>query len=217
VRSIRGTTNCFNGRGKEKRQSPVPRFLSDRSTPEDRLLRQEIQLSLPGPTTNIRRISLSKLLLSRVWHSQITRTVQPSFSRLCRHCRSLMTLALNFWFQKAFRLFGEYVNLQFLCRCQKHPFTKTTVRNLGRTISGQPGSCLTWMRKRKPNRCNKDRTASSGFVSLERILDMFQLRLCFVRRSVTAYRLATTAQSKSSYTMAAICFASNGGTAFPTC
>ena len=107
-------------------------------------------------------------------HELSNRASSPRF--LC-HCRSLTTLASNLSAQNLFRLFGEYANLQFLWRCQKHPFTNTTLRNLGRTMSGQPGRRLTWMRKRNPNLCSRDRTASSGFVSLARILDMFQAPL----------------------------------------
>jgi DNA (cytosine-5)-methyltransferase 1 len=38
--------------------------------------------------------------------------------------------------------------LQFSCACQKHPWTNTTCRREGKTMSGAPGSSLRWMRNR---------------------------------------------------------------------
>src|SRR5205809_6083024 len=51
-----------------------------------------------------------------------------------------------------------------------------TVRNLARTMSGQPGRQRWWRRKRNPIVCRKDRTITSGSVFLERIWDIVQLR-----------------------------------------
>lgn len=61
----------------------------------------------------------------------------------------------------------------------------------GRTMSGFPGRPGACSRKRKPLRWRRLRRRISGFVSLPRIWDMFQLRRSFEIRSVTHPRLSS--------------------------
>ena len=52
------------------------------------------------------------------------------------------------------------------CPCQKHPFTKITVLNLGKTISGDPGKSLRCSLNLRPLLCRVDLTYISGLVFL---------------------------------------------------
>jgi hypothetical protein len=49
-------------------------------------------------------------------------------------------LARNFARQNAALVFGVVAFAQAECRCQKHPWTKMTVRILAKTMSGRPGN-----------------------------------------------------------------------------
>ena len=68
-------------------------------------------------------MSLSIVSSFLVWHSQITKTSQPSFrnSNALRSSRSLFASSLGN--QKSSRDFGKRASLQSgsVCRCQKHP------------------------------------------------------------------------------------------------
>ena len=119
-----------------------------------------------------------------VSHSHTTRVFHPclSSSLLTISCR--LTVFWNFFVQKSCLLLGVYAYLQPGCRCQKQPWTKITALYLGKTISGQPGSLLTWIRNLYPILWSMERTITSGFVSLPLILDMFQLRFSLLNLSI---------------------------------
>ncbi len=111
-----------------------------------------------------------------VSHSQITPTLHPSsFSESkCNLSRSVFFF--NFGSQYSFLLEGISCRLHPGCWCQKHPCTNIIILYFGKTISGFPGSFLTFRRKRNPARCSIDLTTSSGFVSRLLIRDIFLLR-----------------------------------------
>lgn len=105
-------------------------------------------------------------------HSQTTMTFQPNPLRSLVFLTSRATFLANFSSQNAVLLFGVEAILQPSCRCQKQPWTRITVLNLGRTISGFPGRRRSFTRNLRPRACNARRRASSGDVSLERMRDI---------------------------------------------
>ena len=119
-----------------------------------------------------------------VSHSHSTRVFHPCPSNSLVTISWRSTVFWNFFVQKSCLLFGVYAYLQPGCRCQKHPWTKITALYFGKTMSGQPVSVLTWRRNLYPILWSRDRTMTSGFVSLPRILDMFQLRFSLVNLSI---------------------------------
>lgn len=147
-------------------------------------------------------------------HSQTVTTFQPSrrSSRALRRSRS--TLLRNFACQNAVRDLGAYAKRHPQWRCQKQPWTNTTVRYLGSTMSGRPGRSRQCRRNRYPARCSAERTSRSGSVSRSRIRDMFQLRRSRDSLSVTPH--SPRQRRSTSWTMPAIWAASRGGTALPT-
>ena len=122
----------------------------------------------------------------RSWHSHTTTTCHPSRRRRSEILRSRRTFALNLLVQNSTLDFGKYARRQFLWRCQKQPWTRTTVAYRGSTMSGRPGSSAACRRNRKPIRHNRDRTAISGSVFCDLIRLMFQLRRCGAMRSISA-------------------------------
>jgi hypothetical protein len=76
--------------------------------------------------------------------------------------------------------------------CQKHPWTNKQTRCLTKTRSGLPGRFERWSRYRSPFRCRYRRTASSGFVSVARIRDIFRLRSEVVSLSATEIYLKSS-------------------------
>ena len=86
----------------------------------------------------------SKLFIS---HSHITTTFQPSSLSFLYCSLSLLIVLLNFFSQYAMFETGIDACSHPGWRCQKQPFTKTTVLILGRTMSGFPG---------KSFRCNRN-------------------------------------------------------------
>jgi hypothetical protein len=88
---------------------------------------------------------------------------------MCR--RSLAIFSLNFFRQKSALVSGIVVALQ-PCRCQKQPWTNKTALKRGKTISGEPGSFLSWRRYLKPSWCNDFRSFISGQVFFCPTLDM---------------------------------------------
>jgi hypothetical protein len=112
---------------------------------------------------------------SFVSHSQMVNTAQPDLLSSSSFLRSLARLAANFVAQNSIRVLGVVAFGQFLCRCQKQPFTNTTVRCFERTRSGVPGRSLRWSRNRNPNACSALRTFSSGRVSYRLTLRMMLL------------------------------------------
>ncbi|MNL07429.1 hypothetical protein D3C87_1281030 [compost metagenome] len=118
-------------------------------------------------------ISFSGLLAS---HSQITMTRQPKLASSTWTFWSRASFDLNLDSQKVIRDLGVLVALQPGCRCQKHPWTKTTVPRPGNERSGFPGSLGSCSLKRKPILWAARRTRSSGFVSREPIFAIKALR-----------------------------------------
>lgn len=101
-------------------------------------------------------------------HSQISMTRHPIASNAVRFARSRRTLPRSFFAQKSCRVFGNEARGQSLCMCQKQPWTNTTVRQRGRTMSGVPGSPRSCRRNLRPAACKADRTSTSGAVFLPR-------------------------------------------------
>lgn len=95
-------------------------------------------------------------------------TRHPIASRAMRFARSRRTLPRNFFIQKSRRVFGTEARTQPLCLCQKQPWTNTTVRHRGSTMSGVPGSPRSCRRNLRPAECKTDRTSTSGAVFLPR-------------------------------------------------
>lgn len=91
-------------------------------------------------------------------------TRQPSLLRADVTLRSRDTLASNFSCQYSARVIGTDARRQPLCRCQKQPWTKITVRCRVSTMSGVPGSFLGCSLNRKPIWCRACRTRISGLV-----------------------------------------------------
>jgi hypothetical protein len=104
----------------------------------------------------------------RTSHSQISMTRHPIASNAVRFARSRRTLPRSFFSQKSRRVFGNEARGQALCLCQKQPWTNTTVRQRGRTMSGVPGSSRSCRRNLRPAECKTDRTNTSGAVFLPR-------------------------------------------------
>lgn len=116
------------------------------------------------------------------------------FSSFC-FLLSLVTLPSSFLRHHSLRVFGIRKSLQFLCPCQKQPWTKITVLYFGRTMSGLPGSFLffgPFTVKRSPSPCRIERTMISGFVSLLRIRDIFQERCSVDIRSINCLQNCNT-------------------------
>ena len=82
-------------------------------------------------------------------HSHTISTFQFISVRILWFLLSRSTLRLIFSIQYSM-LEDGHTNRPQLCLCQKHPFTKTTVWYLGRTMSGHPGNVRTFFRYRKP-------------------------------------------------------------------
>ena len=137
-----------------------------------------------GPATaRARRSGCAKISFTR--HSQTTITRQPSSRSSLRTRSSRATLRANFASQNSRCASGIVAREQFLCRCQKHPFTKITVLCLFRTMSGVPGNDLSHSRNRNPSACSSDRIFTSGFVSRLRTRDMLRERTSAEIRSTT--------------------------------
>jgi len=120
---------------------------------------------------------------SRVSHSQITSGIHSMASNCSETLRSRATLASNFARQNSGRVAGFVAYVHPGCRCQKQPWTKITVRNLGSTRSGRPGRPDTCNRYLNPCACRYRRTRSSGFVSADPIAAIIRER---VRASTTS-------------------------------
>ena len=109
-------------------------------------------------------------------HSQTTIDIQPRRSSSAKSRASLALLPVIFSFQKSVRLFGNLKRLQFSWPCQKHPCTKTTVRCLGKMMSGRPGKSRLCKRKRNPALCKARLTTNSGDVLRDFIAAIIRLR-----------------------------------------
>lgn len=93
---------------------------------------------------------------------------------MLRPSRSL--LPEIFCSQNSGRVAGIVARLHPSCPCQKQPWTKITALYFGSTISGLPGSCFLWSRKRYPILCRRERTTFSGLVFLPLIRAIVRLR-----------------------------------------
>lgn len=76
--------------------------------------------------------------------------------------------------------------------CQKSPSIKTAIFARVKTKSGVPGSPLTCLRKRRPRRCNAERSVISIGVSFCRTRDIARERCSGVSESATLYRILYT-------------------------
>jgi len=117
-------------------------------------------------------------------HSQTTRGYQPISLSSADTLMSRSTLAASFLLQNSVLVCGSLAFRQSACRCQKQPFTNTTLRFEANTKSGLPGSFLSLTRYRSPCECKNRRTMSSGLVSLPRTLAITWLRFSGAKTSV---------------------------------
>lgn len=147
-----------------------------------------------------RRATASTALPVESSHSHTTKTRQPSTSRDAFVRRSLATFASNLRVQASTLLFGVLVRRHPSWRCQKHPCTKTTARNRGRTMSGVPAKSRRCSRNRSPSACNPLRSRSSGLVSRPRTRDISADLACDDRKSVTrtSHRFASALERSGS-------------------
>ncbi len=116
-------------------------------------------------------------------HSQTTNTRQPSAcrARWLRRSRARLRRSLSAHHARLVR--GMVDRRHPMCLCQKHPWTKTTDRDRGRTMSGRPGRDTARSLKRRPAACRARLTASSGSVSRGPIEAMIRERKGVGRRS----------------------------------
>lgn len=128
------------------------------------------QISFINPSSVSSRSSLV-----RNSHSHTTITRHPKDSRRMRFRRSRSLLRCIFVCQNCMLLFGCTDSLQSW-PCQKQPLTNMTVRYLGRTMSGDPGSRLSNKRNLNPLRKRNLLTINSGFVFFAWIRAMISLR-----------------------------------------
>lgn len=75
-------------------------------------------------------------------HSHKISTFHPNFFKFFTWSLSLLIFRSSLVFHFSCPVLGIVPSLQPLCKCQKHPWTKTTFLYLGRTISGWPGGFL---------------------------------------------------------------------------
>ncbi len=116
-------------------------------------------------------------VLSLVAHSQTTSTCQPAARRAEMHRPSRSTLRCNFVRQNFVFEAGSLKNLQPLCQCQKHPWTKTAILRPGKTISGTPGKSVLCNLNRNPAANRALRTSISGLVFFTRMPAIMRLRV----------------------------------------
>lgn len=133
---------------------------------------------------------------SRVSHSQIVITRQPALRRELSFRRSRATFCENFVDQKSTRDLGMEAFEQPSCRCQKQPCTNITVRNFGKTISGDPGRSLRCSRNLSPSACSERLTIISGLV-LVRPTDLI-IRLRTGSTSVLTITVESEARNRQS-------------------
>ena len=112
--------------------------------------------------------------------------VPAEFSQLLIVPRVTLYVAGELTGPDSVRVFGITAFVHPAWQCQKQPWTKITVPNRGKTISGLPGNALRKV-KRRPPRCSSDLTRRSGPVFLLRIRLMFQLRRSGVNLSISPF------------------------------
>lgn len=86
------------------------------------------------------------------WHSQTTKTRQPSLFSAFWVRLSRSTFPFSFSTQYCALLLGIAFLLQPLCWCQKQPCTNMAALYFGNTISGQPGRSFLYNLNRNPRR-----------------------------------------------------------------
>ena len=119
---------------------------------------------------------------------------QPISANFRCSSKSLSLLRSIFACQNSVLLFGNTKNLHPSCPCQKHPFTKITVRYLRITMSGCPGSRGWFSRYLNPWAKRYLRTTSSGFVPLLCMDAIQRLRCSFVILSIYGILFRTKLQ-----------------------
>lgn len=110
-------------------------------------------------------------------HSQTTATRQPMSWSLETARASRAAFAPIFVAHHSVRVLGRQKKRHPAWPCQKHPCTKMTAFQRGRTTSGRPKSSLACSRKRKPARCSQDLTTNSGLVFVPRMPDIIRDRV----------------------------------------
>lgn len=118
-------------------------------------------------------------------HSQTTIGFQPRLSSSNMSRASLALLPLILASQNSLLLFGNRKRLHWSWPCQKQPFTKTTARCFGKTMSGRPGKSFLCSRKRNPALCSAFRTISSGDVLPDLMPAIIWLRFSGLTMSAT--------------------------------
>lgn len=147
-------------------------------------------------TSSGSQTSLSAALRCFKPHSQITMTRQPSVANAARFCLSRATLPANFCCQNSWRVAGDAASLQPSWRCQKHPCTNMQSRCFGMTMSGLPGSRLSFSTNRSPALCRTFRTINSGLVSFPPMLAIHLDRVSLSTMSVKDVPRATSPASQ---------------------
>lgn len=107
-------------------------------------------------------------------HAQITTQRIPAFFNRSSVVASRSRLPRIFFSQNSAFVLGSVPREQ-LCPCQKQPWTKIAVLNLGTWMSGFPGRRRSLSRYRTPFDHSILRTASSGAVADVRTLDIAAL------------------------------------------
>lgn len=112
-------------------------------------------------------------------HCQTTMTCHPFFFNVSIFRLSLNWVSFIFFSQNSFLVSGSFDALHPRCPCQKHPWMKMTILDLGKTISGLPGYLRSFIRYLNPFENRNFLTKISGFVSFPEILDMISLLFFF--------------------------------------
>lgn len=132
-------------------------------------------------------VAMVSIFAERIAHSQTTATRQPSARRSSTALPSRATVAANFSLQNSWFEDGTAASLQSLCRCQKHPCTKTAASKRGSKMSGRPGKSRACRRYRNPSLCSRFRRSNSGLVSRPRMPDIILERVALSTMSTIQY------------------------------
>jgi hypothetical protein len=149
-----------------------------------------------GPSDRAKNRTSAEIFPSLHSHTMITR--QPAAFSAALTSRSRLMFPSNLRSQNSWRVFGLYASPQS-CRCQKHPWTRMTVRLDRKTMSGRPGRSRACRRKRYPIPCSSLRTSFSGPVSRPRMRDMSSLR--FSGDMMSQRRMSVTGDRRSTVLM----------------
>jgi hypothetical protein len=119
---------------------------------------------------------VSSPLRRLVWHCQTVSTPHPKPRRARVFRASLRRFFCSFGSQNSGRDFGGWP-IRHPWACQKQPFTKTTFRRDGNTMSGVPGKSRRCRENLYPRAWRSLRTINSGAVSFPPMRDINALRL----------------------------------------